>query len=91
MSDRRSYVALKPMAFDFGAARWKSLDMPFPLIATALGVAGNLGSAFMNKNAAGQVAGTSRRASRLVTRISRARQSQSRIEGIRQVANGPWI
>jgi hypothetical protein len=71
------------MAFDFGAARWNSLDVPFPLIA-----AGNLGSAFMNKNAAGQVAGTSRRASRLVTRISRARQSQSRIDAIRQVADG---
>jgi hypothetical protein len=58
------------MAFDFGAARWKSLDMPFPLIAAALGAAGSLGSALMSKNAAGQVAGVSRRASRLVSSAS---------------------
>ena len=44
--------------------------MPFPLIAAALAAAGNLGSAFMNKNAAGQVAGTSRRASRLASAAS---------------------
>ena len=58
------------MAFDFGAARWKSLDMPFPLLAAAIGAAGSLGSALMSKNAAGQVAGVSRRASRLVSSAS---------------------
>jgi hypothetical protein len=58
------------MAFDFGAARWKSLDMPFPLIAAALGAAGNLAGAFMNQNAASGTAKTARRAGTLVSQAS---------------------
>jgi hypothetical protein len=35
------------MAFDFGAAQWKSFDMPCPLLAAAISAAGNLAGAYM--------------------------------------------
>jgi hypothetical protein len=50
------------MAFDFGAARWKSLDMPFPLIAAALGAAGSAISAGINQSAYDDAAAAARKA-----------------------------